>query len=258
MGILNVTPDSFSDGGRWMKPLTAIRHGIEMAADIVDVGGESTRPGAPRVDPIDEQARVIPVIAQLASRGVRVSVDTMNASTAARALDAGALIVNDVSGGLADPDILRVVAERDAHYIAMHWRGHSTHMNDLAVYGDVVAEVRDELSQRVDGMRAAGIRDDRIILDPGLGFAKTAEHNWALLANPEPLESLGFPILIGHSRKRFLAPYSTMPAPAGRDEATAMLSLLSARRRVWGVRVHDVASSRLAVELAERMREAVR
>lgn len=257
MGILNVTPDSFSDAGAWLRPQRAIEHGVAMAADIVDVGGESTRPGAPRVDPVDEQARVIPVIAELAARGVRVSVDTMNAATAERALDAGALIVNDVSGGLADPDILRVVAERDAHYIAMHWRGHSTDMNALAVYDDVVADVRAELEQRVAAMRAAGIRDERIILDPGLGFAKTAEHNWALLARLDAIESLGFPVLVGHSRKRFLAPFAPADAPASaRDEATAMLSLYCAERGVWGVRVHDVASSRLAIELAETVKGA--
>ncbi|NQX26062.1 dihydropteroate synthase [Microbacteriaceae bacterium VKM Ac-2854] len=254
MGILNVTPDSFSDGGSWLQPQRAIEHGVAMGADIVDVGGESTRPGAPRVDPVDEQARVIPVIAELAARGIRVSVDTMNASTAERALDSGALIVNDVSGGLADPDILRVVAERDAHYIAMHWRGHSTDMNALAVYNDVVADVRSELQQRVDALRAAGIRDERIILDPGLGFAKTAEHNWALLANLAAIESLGFPVLVGHSRKRFLSVFAAADAPAAaRDQVTAMLSLLCAERGVWGVRVHDVPSSRLAIDLAERL-----
>lgn len=257
MGILNVTPDSFSDGGSWLQPRRAIEHGLAMGADIVDVGGESTRPGAPRVDPVDEQARVIPVITELAARGVRVSVDTMNASTAERALDAGALIVNDVSGGLADPDILRVVAERDAYYVAMHWRGHSTDMNALAVYDDVVADVRGELDRRVDAIRATGVRDERIILDPGLGFAKTAEHNWALLVNLAAIESLGFPVLVGHSRKRFLSAFAAADAPAAaRDQVTAMLSLLCAERGVWGVRVHDVASSRLAIDLAARLEEA--
>lgn len=266
LGILNVTPDSFSDGGRWAHVDAAIAHGTELVtaaadgragADIVDVGGESTRPGAPRVDARDEQARILPVIRELAARGVRMSVDTMNASTAEAALDAGAVIVNDVSGGLADADMLRLVAERDAPYIAMHWRGHSTDMNALAVYGDVVGEVRSELERRVEAMRAAGIRDERVVLDPGLGFAKQAAHDWALLARLDAIESLGFPVLVGHSRKRFLASFAAKDAPAAeRDQVTAMVSLLAAERGAWGVRVHDVASSRLAIDLAARIQEA--
>ncbi|SMH43737.1 dihydropteroate synthase [Rathayibacter oskolensis] len=265
LGILNVTPDSFSDGGRWLSVDDAVRHGLEMSApsgdgpasfgaDLIDVGGESTRPGAPRVDPVAEQARVLPVIRALASEGVRVSIDTMSAATAAAALDAGAVVVNDVSGGLADPAMLPLVAERGAVYIAMHWRGHSADMNSLAAYGDVVAEVRSELGRRVDAASAAGIREDRLILDPGLGFAKKGEHDWALLAHLDAIVALGFPVLVGHSRKRFLAPFAAPGAPAAdRDEVTAMLTLVAASRGAWGVRVHDVRSSAHALALAARL-----
>ncbi|MWV58688.1 dihydropteroate synthase [Rathayibacter sp. VKM Ac-2754] len=265
LGILNVTPDSFSDGGRWLSVDDAVRHGLAMTApsgtgvasfgaDLVDVGGESTRPGAPRVDARAEQARVLPVIRALAAEGVRVSVDTMSASTAAAALDAGAVVVNDVSGGLADPEMLPLVAERGAVYIAMHWRGHSADMTSLATYSDVVAEVRGELERRIDAAREAGIRDDRLILDPGLGFAKNGEHDWSLLAHLEAITSLGLPVLVGHSRKRFLAPFAAPGAPAvERDEVTAMLTLLAADRGAWGLRVHDVRSSARAIALAARL-----
>jgi len=267
VGILNVTPDSFSDGGRWLSVDEAVRHGIEMTraagegpasfgADLVDVGGESTRPGAARVDPAAEQARVLPVIRALASEGVRVSIDTMSASTAAAALDAGAVVVNDVSGGLADPAMLPLVAESGAVYIAMHWRGHSAGMNALASYADVVGEVRAELERRVDAARGAGVADDRILLDPGLGFAKNGSHDWSLLARLEAIVELGFPVLVGHSRKRFLAPFASPSAPAAeRDEVTAMLSLVAAQRGAWGVRVHDVRSSARALALAARLDE---
>ncbi|WKK73199.1 dihydropteroate synthase [Rathayibacter oskolensis] len=265
LGILNVTPDSFSDGGRWLSVDDAVRHGLAMTAsdgsgpgsfgaDLVDVGGESTRPGAPRVDARAEQTRVLPVIRALAAEGVRVSIDTMSAATAEAALDAGAVVVNDVSGGLADPAMLPLVAERGAVYIAMHWRGHSAGMTSLATYGDVVAEVRGELERRVDAVRAAGIGDDRLILDPGLGFAKNAEHDWALLAHLDAITALGHPVLVGHSRKRFLAPFAAPGAPAAeRDEVTAMLSLVAADRGAWGVRVHDVRSSAHALALASRL-----
>ncbi|MBF4463144.1 MULTISPECIES: dihydropteroate synthase [unclassified Rathayibacter] len=267
LGILNVTPDSFSDGGRWLSVDDAVRHGLEMTravgegpasfgADLIDVGGESTRPGAARVDTASEQGRVLPVVRALASQGVRVSIDTMSAATAEAALDAGAVVVNDVSGGLADPAMLPLVAERGAVYIAMHWRGHSADMNALASYRDVVAEVRSELERRVDAARAAGIRDDRLLLDPGLGFAKAGEHDWALLARLDALASLGFPLLVGHSRKRFLAPFAPAGAPAAeRDEVSAMLSLVAAERGAWGVRVHDVRSSARALALAARLQE---
>lgn len=265
LGILNVTPDSFSDGGRWLSVDDAVRHGVEMTrasgdgpasfgADLVDVGGESTRPGAARVDPVAEQARVIPVIRALASEGVRVSIDTMSAATAEAALDAGAVVVNDVSGGLADPAMLPLVAERGAVYIAMHWRGHSAGMNALASYENVVGEVRGELERRVDAARAAGIADERLILDPGLGFAKNGAHDWALLARLDAIVGLGLPVLVGHSRKRFLAPFAPPAAPAAeRDEVTAMLSLVAAQRGAWGVRVHDVRSSARALALAARL-----
>lgn len=265
LGILNVTPDSFSDGGRWLSIDDAVRHGLEMTqaagegpasfgADLVDVGGESTRPGAARVDPAAEQARVLPVIRALASEGVRVSIDTMSAATAEAALDAGAVVVNDVSGGLADPAMLPLVAERGAVYIAMHWRGHSAGMNALASYADVVGEVRGELERRLDAAREAGIDDARLILDPGLGFAKDGSHDWALLGRLDAIVGLGLPVLVGHSRKRFLAPFAPPAAPAAeRDEVTAMLSLVAAQRGAWGVRVHDVRSSARALALAARL-----
>ncbi|MBO0985696.1 dihydropteroate synthase [Rathayibacter sp. SD072] len=267
LGILNVTPDSFSDGGRWFSVDDAVRHGIGMTrssgegpasfgADLIDVGGESTRPGAARVDADAEQARVLPVVRALATEGVQVSIDTMSASTAEAALDAGALVVNDVSGGLADPAMLPLVAERGAVYIAMHWRGHSADMNSLASYSDVVGEVRGELERRIDAAREAGIRDDRLILDPGLGFAKNGGHDWALLARLDAIVSLGFPVLVGHSRKRFLAPFAPVDAPAAeRDDVTAMLSLIAADRGAWGVRVHDVRSSARALALSARLHE---
>ena len=267
LGILNVTPDSFSDGGRWLSVDDAVEHGLGMTrssgdgpaafgADHVDVGGESTRPGAARVDAAAEQGRVLPVVRALAAEGVRVSIDTMSAATAEAALDAGAVVVNDVSGGLADPAMLPLVAERGAVYIAMHWRGHSAGMTRLASYADVVAEVRSELERRVDAARAAGIRDEHLILDPGLGFAKDGGHDWALLAHLDAIVSLGLPVLVGHSRKRFLAPF----APAGstaaqRDDVTALLSLAAVDRGAWGVRVHDVRSSARALALGARLQE---
>jgi dihydropteroate synthase len=267
LGILNVTPDSFSDGGRWLSVDDAVRHGLDLTrpagdgpaafgADLVDVGGESTRPGAARVDSSAEQGRVLPVVRALAAEGVRVSIDTMSAATAEAALDAGAVVVNDVSGGLADPRMLPLVGERGAVYIAMHWRGHSAGMTALASYGDVVADVRGELARRVDAAREAGIRDDRLLLDPGLGFAKVGAHDWALLAGLDAIVSLGFPVLVGHSRKRFLAPFAPAGAPAAeRDEVSAMLSLVAAEHGAWGVRVHDVRSSARALALAARLQE---
>ncbi len=248
MGILNVTPDSFSDGGQFASVDEAIRWGIRLrddGASLVDVGGESTRPGAERVPIREEQSRVIPVIRGLVDAGVDVSVDTMNADTAFAAADAGASVINDVSGGLADADMYRVAAETGLHYIAMHWRGHSTDMNDLATYDDVVADVRSELKERLAEMTVVGIAREKIILDPGLGFAKTPEHNWQLLARLDELSSLGYPLLIGASRKRFLRPFGD--APDARDEATAIVTALVANAGVWGVRVHDVVSNRRAL-----------
>jgi dihydropteroate synthase len=251
MGVLNVTPDSFSDGGRYDSPAAAVAHGREMAADgahLVDVGGESTRPGSGRVDADTEAARVLPVVRELVGAGVAVSLDTTRASVAARALEAGATVVNDVSGGLADPDMARVVADAGCPFILMHWRAHSRDMQALAVYDDVVTDVCDELSQRVDAALAAGVEPGQLVLDPGLGFAKTAEHNWALLAHLDRLLGLGFPVLIGASRKSFLG--RLLPGPDGsprpvgeREAATLATSILSVQAGAWGVRVHDVRST---------------
>lgn len=255
MGVLNVTPDSFSDGGRYLDPDHAVAHGIAMharGADVIDVGGESTRPGAERVEPAVESARVVPVIRDLAAAGVPVSVDTMRARVAEDALAAGAVVVNDVSGGLADPDMAKVVVGHGVPWILMHWRGQSRDMDTLATYRDVVAEVRAELCARVDAALAAGAAPDSLVLDPGLGFAKRAEHDWALLHGLPILLELGFPVLVGASRKRFLgrllAGEDGRPRPPdGREDATAAVSALAAANGAWGVRVHDVGRSLDAV-----------
>lgn len=258
MGVLNVTPDSFSDGGRYLSREDALAHAHAMwqrGADIVDVGGESTRPGALRVDAETEISRVLPVIRALAADGLVLSVDTTRAAVAAAALEAGARIVNDVSGGLADPDMARVAGEAGVPFVLMHWRGHSKDMNALARYDDVVTEVCDELNARVDAALAAGVAESAIVLDPGLGFAKRAEHDWALLHSLDTVLGLGFPVLVGASRKRFLgglladADGSPRP-PAGREVATAAVSALAARAGAWGVRVHDVGASLDAVKVA--------
>jgi dihydropteroate synthase len=251
MGILNVTPDSFSDGGRYADVEAAIEHGIalqEGGADIVDVGGESTRPGAQRVDAATEAKRVVPVITGLAAAGVRMSIDTTRASVAAAALTAGATVINDVSGGLADPAMAGVAADAGCPWILMHWRGHSRHMNQLAVYDDVVDDVRNELLQRVDEAVGGGVDPAQIILDPGLGFAKNAEHNWALTRRLDVLIDLGFPILFASSRKtylgRLLAGPDGTPRPVDeREAATLATSVLAAAAGVWGVRVHDVRAT---------------
>jgi dihydropteroate synthase len=258
MGILNVTPDSFSDGGRWLDRNQAVAHGVAMrdaGADIVDVGGESTRPGAPRVDPETELARVLPVVRELAAAGVCVSIDTTRAAVAEAAIAAGAGVVNDVSGGLADPAMAAVVASAQVPWILMHWRGHSDRMSALATYADVVTEVRDELAARVDAAVAAGVEPARLVVDPGLGFAKTAEHNWALLRRLDVLVELGYPVLVGASRKRFLGSllageHGELRPMAGRDVATAAVSALAAHCGAWGVRVHDVVGSLDAVRVA--------
>ncbi len=252
IGILNVTPDSFSDGGQFLRLEDAVARGIQLrdeGATMVDVGGESTRPGAERVASSDEQQRVIPVIEALVAAGVVVSIDTMNADTASNALKAGASAINDVSGGLADPGMYRVVAESGALYIAMHWRGAAATMDALANYEDVVVDVREELKLRLSEMIVSGIDPSRVILDPGLGFAKRPEHNWQLLARLDEIASLGHPILIGASRKRFLAPWGIEAAE--RDQATAIVSALAATVGVWGVRVHDVRSNRVALDIHE-------
>ncbi len=252
-GVVNVTPDSFSDGGRWFDADAAIAHGLELVADgadVLDVGGESTRPGAARVEPDEEVRRVVPVVRELAGRGIRVSVDTMRAATALAAVEAGAEIINDVSAGLADAAMAPIVAETGAHYVAMHWRGHSDRMDSLAEYGDVAADVRDELSARVDALVAAGIAHERLILDPGLGFAKRGEQNWVLLGRLDVLAELGLPILVGASRKRFLGALLPDDAPvAERDLPTAVVSVLSAQAGAWGVRVHDVRGTTRALDV---------
>ncbi|RJQ88549.1 dihydropteroate synthase [Amycolatopsis panacis] len=258
MGVLNVTPDSFSDGGRYLDLDQALDHAREMwarGADLIDVGGESTRPGASRVDADVEAARILPVIRQLASEGIALSVDTTRATVAEAALAAGAKVINDVSGGLADPDMARVAAETGAPWVLMHWRGHSRDMTSLAEYTDVVAEVRDELLSRVDDALAAGVEQSAIVLDPGLGFAKRPEHDWALLHQLDSLLSLGFPVLVGASRKRFLGRLLSGKdghprPPDGREVATAAVSTLAAAAGAWGVRVHEVGASLDAVAVA--------
>ena len=261
MGVLNVTPDSFSDGGRYLSLDDALAHGVELwaaGADLVDVGGESTRPGAARVDADTEIARVLPVIGGLVSAGVAVSVDTTRARVAEAAVAAGARVVNDVSGGLADPDMARFVAGADVPWILMHWRGHSHTMDSLAGYDDVVTDVRDELRARVDAAVTAGVDPSALVLDPGLGFAKRAEHNWALLRRLDVLRELGFPVLVGASRKRFLGTLlaskeGTPRSPDGREGATAAITALVAAAGAWGVRVHDVPRSLDAVAVAVEM-----
>lgn len=254
MGVLNITSDSFSDGGEFLSIDAALAHGLELAAegaDLVDVGGESTRPGAGRVDLDAELARVIPVIEQLTSRGVAVSIDTTRAAVAMSAVSAGAVLVNDVSGGLADPEMLAAVAERDCAYLAMHWRGHSKNMQHRAIYHDVVGEVTAELSDRISQAKAAGIAAERLIIDPGLGFAKTPAQNWELLRGLDAVESLGLPVLVGTSRKRFLGELLATDAglrpPKQRDDATTALTSLLAAHGVWGVRTHAVRSQRDAI-----------
>ena len=262
MGVVNVTPDSFSDGGLYGTTDAAIRHGFELreqGADVLDIGGESTRPGATRPLVAEELDRVVPVIRALAEEDVPVSVDTMRSEVARAALEAGAVVVNDVSGGLADPQVLDVVAEHGAAYVVMHWRAHSAVMQQLASYDDVLVEVRDELALRLDAATAAGIAADRLVVDPGLGFAKTADHNWELLRRLPELGTLGAPILVGSSRKSFLG--SLLAAPDGsprpvldREDANVALTTIAAIQGVWGVRVHEVRASIDAVKVVTRWR----
>jgi dihydropteroate synthase len=252
IGVLNVTDDSFSDGGLFLDRDRAVEHGVELVtqgASIIDVGGESTRPGAVRVDPEVELSRVLPVVKQLAQQGIMVSIDTMHASVARAALENGAAIVNDVSGGKADPDMAAVVADAGVPWVLMHWRsagGDRPH--DVPAYGDVVVDVRDELLAAVDAAVRAGVNPAKLIIDPGLGFAKSAQHNWALLNALPELVQTGIPVLIGASRKRFLgallagADGEPRP-PSGRETATAVISALAGWNQVWGVRVHDVRAS---------------
>lgn len=264
MGVVNVTPDSFSDGGLWFHTDAAIAHGrdlISLGADLLDVGGESTRPGSARVTQAEELRRVIPVVKKLAGDGSVVSVDTMRAAVARQAVAAGALIVNDVSGGYADPDMLATVAELGVVYVVMHWRGQSERMNELERYDDVVADVGGELDVAVDRALRAGVRRNQIVLDPGLGFSKaTGAHNWPLLARLDALQSRGFPVLVGAARKRFLAPVvediTDATQPTSRDTATAAVTALAAEHGAWCVRVHDVAPSAAAVRVAQAWRQA--
>ncbi|MCL1872103.1 MAG: dihydropteroate synthase [Promicromonosporaceae bacterium] len=261
MGVVNVTPDSFSDGGEWYSPDAGVAHGLELlgeGADIVDVGGESTRPGAVRVPVEQELARVIPVITRLAAAGAVVSVDTTRAVVAERAVAAGARLVNDVSGGLADPGMGAAVAQSGAAYVCMHWRGHADVMDSLEVYDDVVTDVRDELDARMAALEADGVRREQVILDPGLGFAKSGDLNWPLLARLDELHALGRPVLVGASRKRFLGRLlatghgdAVEPArPIARDDATAAITALAAAAGAWGVRVHAARASHDAVRVA--------
>ena len=239
MGILNVTPDSFADGGKHNDFESAVARGLEMIAegvDIIDIGGESTRPGADRVSEVEEIARTIPVIKELAKHGVQISIDTMRASTANAAIDAGASIINDVSGGLADPLMLQTAAALKVPYIAMHWRGQSKDMNSKAIYGDVVSDVISEIQERVDAALDSGISRDKLIIDPGLGFAKDADHNWAIIDAIDQFVDMGYPVLVGASRKRFLGGDS----PDDREQATINLTKRLAPTGVWAVRVHSV------------------
>lgn len=252
MGVLNVTDDSFSDGGRYLDPDGAVEHGLALAAegaDIIDVGGESTRPGATRVDPDVETARIVPVVKTLAAQGITVSIDTMHARVAQAALACGAQIVNDVSGGRADPAMAPLLAEAGVPWVLMHWRPVSAdNPHRVPDYRDVVADVRADLLASVDDAVAAGVDPANLVIDPGLGFAKTGQHNWALLHGLPKLVATGLPVLLGASRKRFLgtllAEPDGTPRPAdGRETATAVISALAVLHGVWGVRVHDVRAS---------------
>ncbi len=252
MGVVNVTDDSFSDGGRYLDTDRAVAHGLELAAEgatIIDVGGESTRPGAVRIDTSVEVARVVPVVKGLAAQGITVSIDTMHARVAGAALENGAHIVNDVSGGMADPAMAPLVAAAGVPWVLMHWRSvNAQRPHEAPIYGDVVAEVQDELARAVDAAVAAGVRPDNLIIDPGLGFAKTAQHNWALLRALQRFVAGGIPVLIGASRKRFLGTLlagsdGAARIPDGRETATAVISAVAAQHGAWGVRVHDVRSS---------------
>jgi dihydropteroate synthase len=259
MGVLNVTPDSFSDGGEFARTEAAVAHAIDMVAEgaeIIDVGGETTKPGADRVSAQEEQHRILPVIRELVDRGIRLSVDTMNASTAAAAVELGVEVVNDVSGGLADPEMAKTVAGLDVDFVAMHWRGHSSGMDQLVTYGDVVRDVRDELTMRLAELIITGVAPERLIVDPGIGFAKRAEHSWQVLVNLREFTTLGSRVLVGTSRKRFLS--GLLPEGAGakeRDRATAVTSALAAEAGAWAVRVHDVASTRVVLDAWETLGE---
>ena len=260
MGVLNVTPDSFSDGGRFDDTEIAISHALQMiedGADIVDIGGESTRPGSDRISVQEELDRVLPVISVLANSGMAISIDTMRAEVARAAIEAGACIINDVSGGKSDPEMLSYVSTLTVPYILMHWRGPSNIMNTLTDYNDVVADVTSEISKQVEVAVAAGIARERIAIDPGIGFAKTVDQNWPILKHLEVLEGLGLPILMGASRKKFLGELMAKDGVARdsdeRESATTAISTLMAARGLWAVRVHDVKPTRDAIAVVDRI-----
>ncbi|HSI27333.1 MAG TPA: dihydropteroate synthase [Aeromicrobium sp.] len=262
MGVINVTPDSFSDGGQWMDADAAVKHGLDLVAegaDLVDVGGESTRPGAIRIDAAEELSRIIPVVQALAGEGVIVSVDTMRAEVAEAALAAGARMINDVSGGRADPDMFAVAAAAGVPTVIMHWRGHSTQMQNLTAYDHLVPDVIGELTEQVEAALAAGVSRDRIIVDPGLGFSKTGEQNWTVLSQLDRFIGLGFPLLVAASRKRFLGELlgdrAEQRPVEDRESATVAISTLAAQAGVWAVRVHEPKASADAVRVVARIQE---
>lgn len=259
IGVINVTPDSFSDGGRWVDTKQAIDHGMQLlaeGADILDVGGESTRPGAIRVDQDEELRRVIPVITELANQGATISIDTMRSEVAQAAVKAGARIINDVSGGRADTSMIKIAADLDVPFVIMHWRGHSVDMQSKTHYGDVVADVITELCEQIDQALTTGIRNENIIIDPGLGFSKTGEHNWKILQHLDEFIAMNYPVLVAASRKRFLgellADGDELRDVADREDATAAISALSAWAGAWGVRVHNVRASADAIKVVNR------
>ena len=251
MGILNVTPDSFADGGRYSTTELALKRADEMISEgveIIDVGGESTKPGADRITQAEEVARVIPVIKELAKKDTPISIDTTRASVAEQAIKLGISYVNDVSGGLADPEMYKLIAKHPkVQYIIMHWRAHSKTMQDYAIYKDVVKEVKEELEERIEDAIKAGVNPDQIIIDPGLGFAKLHEHNWELLRNIDRIALLGYPILIGASRKRFLGELTGSSNPDDREAASIAVTAMVAKQGVWGVRTHSVKPHRDAI-----------
>ncbi len=259
MGILNITPDSFADGGKYLSKVDAITQGrrlIAEGADIIDIGGESTRPGAERVSEEMELERVIPVVTELVKDGAVVSVDTMRAEVAKQGITAGATYINDVSGGLADEKMAKLIASNSkVQYIAMHWRGHSKEMQKQAVYENVVTEVKDELDERVTSLLKAGVSPEQIILDPGIGFAKESEHNWQILKSIERFQMLGYPLLVGVSRKRFLGELVNANETDKREAATIALTAELARVKVWAVRTHAVKAHQDAISVIERLRK---
>ena len=261
VGVLNVTPDSFSDGGLFSDTNAAVKYAqdlIQNGADLIDVGGESTRPGASRITTLEEQKRVIPVIKELTSLGIITSIDTMNSETALVAVNAGAQMVNDVSGGLADEKMHKCVADLNVPYVLMHWRGHSTVMDNLATYSDVVTEVVNEIQIQVDKAIKSGIDRNKIVIDPGLGFAKNPEHNWEILKKFNELHHLNLPIYIGASRKRFLTDFAIPRGslePKDRDIATSIITSYVSLNGAWAVRVHDVSASSAAVKIMNLVKE---